>query len=105
MPFEFKRGQTFSFTGQLKNGDEVQPITDWTVACQLRSINGLSLVQTIAATIVDGPTGIIKLFVSPTDTAKWPCMPHLLDLKLTDENGQIMISQTEELLIVERMTR
>lgn len=105
MPLEFKRGQTFSFTGVLMNGDEVQPIGGWTVQCQLRSINGLSLVQTIAATIIDGPTGVISLFVSATDTAKWKCMPHLLDLKLIDTAGQVIISQTEELIIVERMTQ
>lgn len=105
MPLIFKRGQTFNFAGQMKNAGTPYPLAGSVLSADLRSVSGFSLVQHLSVQILDAPTGRVRIFASPTDTAQWKVAPHLIDLRLQDPAGNVVLSRTHEIIIVDRVTQ
>lgn len=100
----FKRGQTFAYAGQVKNNGAVMDFTGWSVSSQIRTNDSLRLVQVMSAAFTDAATGLVKLSAAAVDTAKWPIQTLLMDIRLEDPAGQVVISDTIEIAVVERIT-
>ncbi|MDR5839329.1 hypothetical protein [Caballeronia sp. LZ034LL] len=101
----FKRGQTFSWAGTVKNGADPLPLGDWQVAADLRSAIGFSLVQHLSVTVLDAATGKIRLSALPAETVKWPVSEVYLDIKMTDAGGNVVSSPTQCFAVIERVTQ
>lgn len=101
---EFKRGQTFAYAGQIKNNGAVMPFVGWSISAQLRTNYGMRLVQTFAASFLDPETGTVAITATDEETALWPMQLLLMDVRLEDPAGQVAISNTIEIAVVERIT-
>lgn len=71
--YEFVRGDDFvipmTLTNPDNNGSPV-PITDWTIASQIRYAK--KLISDLSVTIVDGPAGQFTISLPKEQTALWP---------------------------------
>lgn len=101
----FKRGQTFDFSGQITNDSKPYPITGYTLTSDLRRQTGFEFVQHMVCSILDPQTGMIRIYAPATDTAKWLAMPHLLDIRLVDGAGNVLVSNTEEIDVQDTVTQ
>lgn len=102
---DFKRGQTFDFTGQVLNGTSPFPLANCTLRCDLRTRIGFAFVQALTVQFVNAATGVVRIFAPPAQTARWKVTPHLLDLQLVDGAGNVIISNTEEINVIDRVTQ
>lgn len=100
----FKRGQTFAYVGQVKNNGSAMSLAGWSVAAQLRTKYGMSLVQALAASVLDASSGLVRIAAQAEETARWPLQALLLDIRLADPVGQVVISNTIEVVVVEQIT-
>ena len=101
---EFKRGQTFAYAGQIKNNGAAMSFAGWSISAQLRTNDSLRLVQTLAASFVDPSIGAVLISATDSETANWPIQTLLMDIRVVDPTGQVAISNTIEIAVVERMT-
>jgi hypothetical protein len=102
---DFKRGQTFDFSGQLMNGTVPYPLGGYSLRADLRSRTGFSLVQALTTQIVDAPTAVVRISATAQQTARWKLMPHILDLRLVDGAGNVILSRTEEINVLAQVTQ
>jgi hypothetical protein len=102
---KFKRGQTFDFSGQITNKGEPYPIAGYILAADLRTKTNFEFVQHMICSILDPATGMIRIYAPTTDTTKWKVMPHLMDIRLTDGAGNVLISNTEEIDVLDTVTQ
>lgn len=104
MTTDFKRGQTFNRAAQILNDGQAMDFTGWAIAAQLRTSLRGELVQGLAASFVDASTGAVLLAASAEQTAAWPLELLVLDVRLQDPAGQVVISDTVTINVVERVT-
>lgn len=104
-PFQFKRGATFDFSGRVKDGAAAYPLTGHSLFADLRTRNGFTFVQKLNVEILDPAAGLVRLWAPAKDTAKWKVMPHLVDLRLVDGADNVLISNTIEVDITDRVTQ
>jgi hypothetical protein len=105
MAVSFKRGQTFSFSGSITNNGAAWPIDGYTLEADIRNQTNFEFVQSLTCTILDAATGKISISAIPTDTIKWLVMPHLMDVRLTDTAGNVLISNTIEIDVLDACTQ
>lgn len=101
----FKRGQTFDFSGQITNKGAPYPIAGYTLAADLRRQTNFTFVQHMVCSILDPATGMIRIYAPASDSKLWLAMPHLLDIRLTDGAGNVLISNTEEIDVLDTITQ
>lgn len=104
MTTAFKRGQTFAYAGQVLDGGNVADFTGWLISSQLRTSGSRDLVQTLDASFVDAATGVVSLKATAAQTAAWPVELLVMDIRLQDPAGQVVISETVTINVVERVT-
>ena len=102
---KFKRGATFDFSGQVKDKGVPFPLTNCTILADLRSKNGFAKVQALHVTILDAATGKVRLFAPPAETAQWKPIVHELDIRLVDGGGNVLLSNTLAIDVLERVTQ
>ena len=108
----FKRGGTFQFAGQVTVNGAVQDMTGWTITSQLRRYDQDAqtsqqvgdLISAIPASFTDAVNAVMVLG-SNMDTSAWPLGPAIIDLVFTAPGGNRIITNSEEVLIVERATQ
>jgi hypothetical protein len=100
----FKRGQTFDFSGQLTNKGVAYPLDGCTLSADLRSRTNFAFVQHMTCSITDLTTSLVNIYASAADTAKWLAMPHLLDVRLVNPAGKVLISNTVEIDVLDTVT-
>lgn len=106
MTVQFKRGQTFDFSGQVLNkGTEPYPLVGYLLSADIRQQTNFAFVQHMVCSILDPDTGMIRVYAPAEDTAKWLAMPHLLDIRLVDGAGNVLISNTEEINVLDTVTQ
>jgi hypothetical protein len=99
---EFKRGDTFAFFANIKDGEE-NPITGAAskLRCQVRdSLDNLKAELTITEEI--GTPG--KYLFMALDTSNWPITTITMDIQFNDE-GIITSSETISAVILKDVTR
>lgn len=101
----FKRGQTFDFSGQITNKGEPYKINGYTLEADIRRQTNFEFVQHMICSILDQATGMVRIFAPSLDTKLWLAMPHLLDIRLTDGAGNVLISNTEEIDVLDTVTQ
>lgn len=104
MTTDFKRGQTFAYAGQILNNGEVMDFTGWSISAQLRTSGTRKLVQALSATFVDAATGVVSLSATAEETTDWPLQLLVMDVRLQDPGGNVVLSDTSTINIVERIT-
>lgn len=104
-PFQFKRGASFDFSGQVKDGAAAYSLANCSLSADLRTRNGFAFVQKLNVEIKDPESGLVRLWAPAKDTAKWKVMPHLIDLRLVDGADNVLISNTIEVDITDRVTQ
>jgi len=97
-----KRGDTFDYSGVLRNGGQVEDFTGWTLAAEIRQQSSLTLVATLQATWVDAETGLLRL--RATNTTSWRPGRAVMDVQFTTPTGDIVSSPTVPLVIVQDTT-
>lgn len=101
---QFKRGQTFSYAGQILNNGAVMSFAGWQISAQLRSNYGRQLVQQLTTRFVDPGTGLVEISATDEQTAAWPVQILVMDVRLEDAAGQVVLSDTLVINVVERVT-
>jgi hypothetical protein len=104
MPILFKRGQTFDFTGQLTSKGAPYPLAGCTLYADIRTQPNFAFVQHMTCTILDLTTSLVQIYAAAADTAKWLAMPHLLDVRLVNAAGKVLISNTVEIDVLDTVT-
>ncbi|WP_342049866.1 MULTISPECIES: hypothetical protein [unclassified Cupriavidus] len=104
MTTDFKRGQTFAYAGQVRNNGQTMDFTGWSISSQLRTAKSSYLVEDLSAAFVDAATGAVSLSATAAQTSLWPLQPLVLDIRLQDPAGQVVISETVTINVVERVT-
>lgn len=104
MTTDFKRGQTFDCAGQLLNDGQVMSFVGWSIAAQLRTSLRRELVPGLTVSFVDAATGMVQLAAADEQTAGWPLGLLVLDIRLEDPAGQVVLSDTVTINVVERVT-
>lgn len=104
---EFKRGDTFDFTGEVSvqyglDGAEAN-LTGWSASSQLRDA-GDSMIADLRVEIVDGPARLIRLFFDG-ETSDWPLGCAQTDIRFVTPDGTIVSTGVSEFEIVQRPTR
>lgn len=104
MTTDFKRGQDFAYAGQILNDGAVMDFTGWGITVQLRTALTRELVQDLTAVFVDASTGLVSLSATATQSAIWPLELLVMDVRLQSPAGQVTLSNTEAINVVERVT-
>jgi hypothetical protein len=104
MTTDFKRGQDFAYAGQIVNSGSVMDFTGWSIASQLRTALTGALVQDLSAEFVDAATGLVLLSASAQQSNVWPLELLVMDIRLQSPAGQVVLSNTETINVVERVT-
>ncbi|MFP3556429.1 hypothetical protein SB861_37800 [Paraburkholderia sp. SIMBA_049] len=105
MAVNFKRGQTFDFSGQVMNKGAPYPLSGYTLEADIRTQANFAFVQHMICSILDATTGMIRVYAPSDDTKKWLAMPHLIDIRLKDGAGNVLISNTEEIDVQDTVTQ
>lgn len=100
----FKRGQTFDFTGQLTSKGVPFPLAGCTLFADIRSRPYFAFVQHMTCSVVDLTTSLVTIFATPGDTAKWLAMPHVIDVRLVNAVGKVLISNSVEIDVLDTVT-
>ena len=108
----FKRGSTFQFAGPVTVNGVVQDMTGWAITSQLRRLDQDAptdaqvgeLIADIPATFTDPVTAMMVLG-NTQDTSAWPLGPAIIDMVFTASGGNKIITNSVEILIVERATQ
>lgn len=104
MTTDFKRGQTFAYAGQVRNDGQVMDFSGWAISSQLRTSGRRELVQALDASFLDPVTGLVSLKATAAQTAVWPLSLLVMDIRLQDPAGQVVISETLSINVVECVT-
>ncbi|MEN7529229.1 hypothetical protein [Cupriavidus sp. DL-D2] len=104
MTTDFKRGQDFAYAGQILNNGEAMDFTGWGIAAQLRTALTRTLVQDLAVEFADAATGLVSLSASAAQSSVWPLELLVMDIRLQSPAGQVTLSNTEAINVVERVT-
>jgi hypothetical protein len=100
----FKRGQTFDFVGQLTNKGLPYPLAGCTLYADIRSVPNFEFIQHMTCSVVDPVTSLVRIYAVNTDTAKWLAMPHVIDVRLVNAAGKVLISNTVEIDVLDTVT-
>lgn len=104
MPVLFKRGQTFDFSGQLTSKGVPYPLDGCVLSADIRTQPNFAFVQHMTCSVLDLTTSLVRIYAEDTDTAKWLAMPHLLDIRLVNAAGKVLISNTVEIDVLDTVT-
>lgn len=108
---KFKRGSSFLFAGQILLNGQVADMTGWALRSQLRGVVSSPQGDVIGETIAEIPVswsnasqGLVVLG-DDSDTSEWPVGNAVIDIEASAPSGSKVITQTEKVQIVERVTR
>jgi hypothetical protein len=100
---DFKRGATFCLSGSVKNNGQVLDITGYTIQSKIKSKCSGAVFCTLGCSVIDASTGQISLS-SPNDTDDWPIGIALMDVRVRTPAGQVIMSHTQEINIIDNVT-
>ena len=104
MTTQHKRGDTFSWSGELVatiNDARQLDLTGWTGSCQIRRANG-QLIETLSFVWLDATQSLCK--IESADTENWPLTLAKIDIQITD-GAAILSTATTSVNIIEDVTR
>ena len=100
---EFKRGDTFTLQGQVKDSEGTPiDITGWSIRSHIRK--GSELVIVLTVTFIDVLTGVYQLSATPEDTSLFPVGQLVCDIEYTTAAGQVMSTETFEITCTKDIT-
>ena len=102
---QFKTGDTFDISGILPvtvNGVPVTDFTGWATRCQLRTKTG-KLIATLVTTWLNSSGALRINFVGSTQA--WPVGVAQIDVEVTTPAGDIISTTTNDIKIVQDITR
>lgn len=80
-------------------------LTGWQIRCDLRNSLGMNVIQPLTAVFTNAATGVIRLTATAVETVVWSKSLLALDIRLTNPNGVVVISETVNINVVERITQ
>ena len=105
MAFQFKRGDTFSLSGQVdlqSEGQAILDLTGWTGKSQVRTLAQGTLVSELVFTWLDASQRLLKL--EKSDTQSWPLGVVELDIQFTSPQSEVVSTQTMAFEVVKDVT-
>lgn len=102
---EFKRGDTFDFSGQVSltdSGVVVQDMTGWTGASQLRTSLDVKITDLTFAWL-DAAQRLCR--ITGVATSEWPLGDLFMDVEFTSPAGDVVSTQTANIKMVKDITR
>lgn len=96
-----KRGDSFVLQCTCSINAVAQDITNWTITSKVRHISS-NFVDELVVTKTDAVNGIYQL--KKQDTTLWPVKTLLCDIQMVLPSGQIISTETFELIIVADVT-
>jgi hypothetical protein len=108
---KFKRGASFLFSGVVKLNGTVQDMTGWTLECDIKVLIKSNSGDTIGNLIKHLPiswsnaASATVTLGDDSDTSAWPIGYAVVDIKATSPGGTKVLSQTETVQIMERVTQ
>lgn len=96
-----KRGDTLILQNSVSINAVAQDITDWTITSKVRHV-GSNFVDELAVTKTDAVNGIYQL--KKQDTSLWPVKTLVCDIQMVLPSGQVISTETFELVIVADVT-
>jgi len=110
---KFKRGSSFMFAGALPINGAIIDMTGWGIECEIRqqTSNGTAdggvgfAIAELPAIWLDPVLAVCQIGDLSVVTYGWPVGPAVIDIKLTTPAGAVVISDSEEIMIVDRVTR
>ena len=100
----FKQGDTFVLQGTVKVDNVVQDITNWSIASKVKQ--STTFTDTLTVTKTDPTNGVFQ--IKKDDTTAWPAGTSpktlLCDIEYTMPSGQILSTDTFEILCVSGVT-
>lgn len=101
-----RAGDTWSFVGIVTINDVCGnkiDLSGWKIYSQLRSMPGLSLVDTAVCEWIDVSTGAFSHRCK--NTSAWPIGPVCMDIVLVSPNGELISTDSEKIDVVAGVTR
>lgn len=113
LPLSFKRGASFVFTGPVLINGAVQNMTGWQISAALREWVNNGTVQgdiglaiaTLPCNWVTPAEGIAQIGDVSVVTSSWPVGPAAIDIQLITPTGLVIMTDTQKINILDRVTR
>lgn len=105
MANQFKRGNTFDFSGEVNVTDDGVAVTDltgWTGECQIRTVRD-TLVAELDFSWLSAANRLCRVR-STGSTAAWTLGRAIIDIKLTSPAGDVISTDTDVITIVDGAT-
>lgn len=102
----FKRGDTFRmpFSVDDREGQPVD-ISAWGIESRLRHVN-TNLIQNMTVTRPNGGSdGLAELSATAEETAGWPRGTAIMDIRVTDQNGDVYTTLDIAMTVTESQSR
>lgn len=101
LALRIKQGETFRQHCALYDGDAAEPITGWTLRCQVKRADG-TLVETLSVTSRDDAAG--TFVIASAGTAAWPTGTLYADILAIRADGHVGPSPTFTVTVEPRIT-
>lgn len=98
---EIKRGDTFLVLGDVAINGVPEPITGWGIRSQVRDRKDVLLAD-VQVTVTD--VGLGKYTLRHDDTTAWPVGMNYCDVEYTTDAGQVISTETFEILVKKDIT-
>jgi hypothetical protein len=105
MAFQFKRGDTFSLSGQVdlqSEGQLVLDMTGWAGKSQVRTLATGTLIAELTFAWLDATQRLLSLVKA--NTQDWPLGVAELDIQFTNPQGDVVSTQTTAFDVVKDIT-
>lgn len=110
---KFKRGASFIFTGPVLIGNVVQNMTGWLIRSSIREMtsNGTTdggvgfAIADLPCVWIDPVLAVAQIGHLSVNTYGWPVGAAVLDIELTSPGGVVVLTESQKIQIVDRVTR
>lgn len=101
MAYRHKIGATLRLVGKLTLAGAAQDMTGWTAAAVMRGPVGE---WPLAAEWQDAAGGVLQLYAAADDQEQWRPGRYAVDVRLTSQTGEVLISDSDEIELVRPVT-
>ncbi|WP_418647258.1 hypothetical protein ACNQFN_18860 [Thauera butanivorans] len=99
--YEHKIGATLDLVGRLTLAGQAQDMSGWTARCQMR---GPAVIE-LDCIWLDAADGLLAVRAVPAAQTDWRPGRYGIDVELTSPSGEVLISSSEQLVLLTPITR
>lgn len=106
MIYEHKRGATLDLSGIISpvGTTTIPDFTGWNGSASIRSLND-NLISNLEFIWLDRATGAVRIRGDETLSATWSLGVAELDIRFATNNGDVLLTTTQQIMIVKEITR